>query len=83
MEADDMDGAKAIFVELDLDVPMPPGPDGHRAGHRGPMITDLTDEEQNLLDQAHTLRESGDEIGARAIMDSLDLPRPRMHRSKR
>lgn len=80
MEAGDMDGAKLIFDELDLNIPMPPGPEGHRHGHRGPMITDLTEEEQNLLDQAHTLRESGDEAGARAIMESLDLPRPPVHR---
>lgn len=77
MEAGDMAGAREIFRDLGLHIPMPPGPHGHRHGHRGPMLVDLTEEEQNLLDQAHVLRENGDEEGARAIMESLDLPRPK------
>lgn len=82
MQEGDIQSAREIFDELDLNVPMPPGPNGHRHGHRGPMITDLTEEERNLIEQAHILRESGDDEGARAIMDSLDLPRPRHHRPR-
>lgn len=77
MEANDVDGAREILEALDLHIPIPGGPhEFHDDLGPGPM--ELTDEEKNLLDQAHTLRESGDEEGARAILESLDLPQPPM-----
>jgi len=74
MEAGDMDGAKNILKDLDLHFPMP-------ALHHGfeehePWKVELTDEQKDLLDQAHILRQSGDHEGARAIIESLDLPHP-------
>ncbi|HRH32346.1 MAG TPA: hypothetical protein PLK06_03405 [bacterium] len=77
MEANDVDGAREILDGLDLQIPIP---GGHRGFHEGREheLMELTDEEKNLLDQAHTLRESGDEEGARAILESLDLPQPPM-----
>lgn len=89
MEAGDMDGAKELLSSLDLPLPIPGvGPMGRPEGGRHDAhqawMEELTDEQKNLLEQAHTLRENGDEEGARAILDSLDLPQPpvrafRMH----
>ena len=80
MEAGDMDGARAILDELDIRIPMPgmgpgPGMDGERHGR---MMQELTDEQKDLLDQARKLKQAGDDEGARAIMESLDLPEPPM-----
>ena len=80
MEAGDMEGARAILQELDIHIPLPGPRREFGDDHPKMWMKELTDEEKDLLDQARKLRQSGDEEGAQAIIDSLDLPHPPMHR---
>ena len=76
MEAGDMDGAKNILKDLDIHFPMPALYSNFE--QHEPWRAELTDEQKDLLNQAHILRQNGDEEGARAIIESLDLPHPPM-----
>ncbi len=73
MEAGDMEGAREILRGLGIHVPMP-GLRHHASNGNHPWQTELTDEQKDLLDQARKLHQSGDDEGARAIIESLDLP---------
>jgi hypothetical protein len=80
MEAGDMDGAREILHDIGFPVPMPGLRHGSGDDHPHMWMKELSDEDKDLLDQARKLRQSGDEEGARAIIESLDLPHPPMHR---
>jgi hypothetical protein len=80
MEAGDMEGAKSILAELDIHFPLPgskPVFEDHQVWR-----VELSDEDKDLLVEARKLRQSGDEEGARAIIESLDLPHPPMRHFK-
>lgn len=80
MEAGDMEGARAILKELGFPIPLPGPKHGSEDHHPRMWMKELSDEDKDLLEQARKLQQSGDEEGARAIIESLDLPHPPMHR---
>lgn len=75
MESGDRDGAKALLEANDLRPPF--GPHGHD-GEMGER-PELTDEQKAILDEAKALKESGDEEGARALLEANDLRPPFGH----
>ncbi|MFZ2682089.1 MAG: hypothetical protein WAZ14_03290 [Patescibacteria group bacterium] len=85
MEAGDMEGARAILDEVGVRLPMVGGQEMKRGFNQGTghWQRELTDEQQDLLDQAKKLHQSGDEEGARAIIEELDLPHPPAPRFER
>ena len=72
MEAGDVESAKTIAEEAGLKMPM-----GHHEG-RGMKFfgKELTDEQKAGLEKAKEMRDAGDIEGAKALLESLNIPRP-------
>jgi hypothetical protein len=80
MAAGDVQGAHDLLQELNVRIPIPGIKHEFEGDHPKMWVKELSDEDKDLLDQARKLHQSGDDEGARAILESLDLPHPPMHR---
>ena len=71
MQDKKFDEAKTLLEEAGIEGPMMRGK--HRGSHDAPFFNNLTDEQKEVLKEAHEKLRAGDEEGAQAIMDAAGL----------
>jgi hypothetical protein len=76
MRSGDKEGAKEIMDELGIKPPRMHGHKGHNA-HKRMFRQNLTDEQKEVLKEAHELKLAGDIEGAKELIKAAGLEKPK------